>query len=81
MKKVLKQDSETFKKLESLNEFLSIKGIEIYTTVHKGLIFKIGNDYFKYSSEGDICEVLPPFYDGRYILCDKNGNNDFYQEN
>ena len=77
MIKVLRQDSETFKKLESLNEFLTSNGIEIYTSVHNGMIFKIGSNYLKYSSEGDICEVLPPFHDGRYILCDENGNTDF----
>ena len=80
MIKVLKENSETFKNLELLNEFLSSKGIEIYTTAYKGMIFKTGSDYFKYSSEGEICEALPPFYDGRYVLCDENGNTDFYQE-
>jgi len=79
MVKVLKQDSETFKKLESLNEFLTNNGIEIYTTVYKGIIFKAGDSFFKHSSEGDTCEVLPPFYEGKYILCDQNGNTDFYQ--
>jgi hypothetical protein len=80
MLKVLKQDSETFKKLESLNEFLSKNDIEIYITRYQGIIFKTGKQYFKFSSEGDTCEALPPFYDGRYILCDANGNTDFYQE-
>jgi hypothetical protein len=78
MIKVLKQESETFKKLELLNSFLSEQGIEISQTVYNGIIFKHNNNYFKYTSEGEITENLPPFYDGRYILCDVNGNTDFY---
>lgn len=80
MIKVLKEDSETFKKLESLNEFLIKLGVEIQTTVYKGIVLKVGNNYFKYSSDGNSCEVMPPYIDGRYILCDENGNTDFYNE-
>lgn len=80
MVKVLKQDSEIFKKLELLNDFLANNDIEICTTIYKGLILRVGKNYFKHSSEGERCENIPPLYEGRYILCDSNGNTDFYQE-
>ena len=79
MIKVLKEDSETFKKLELLNLFLNEQEIEISQTVYNGIIYKHKNNYFKYTSEGEITDNLPPFYDGRYILCDLNGNTDFYK--
>ena len=78
MIKVLKQDSEKFKKLELLNQFLIDNKIELRQTVYNGIIYKVDKNYFKYTSEGEITENLPQFYDGKYILCDENGNTDFY---
>ena len=72
--KVLKQGSEVFNKLESISVFLENEGIKIRQTQYKGLIFEIENNFFRYNSEGENTDVLPPFFDGRYILCDINGN-------
>jgi len=78
MLKILKQDSETFKKLEAINAFLSEQAVEIHPTVYNGLIFKVDKNYFKYQIEDDCTDQLPPFFEGRYVLCDNNGNTDFY---
>lgn len=74
MIKVLKPNSEVFNKLESVNTFLSDNEIKIHQTQYNGLIFENENNFFRYNSEGENIDVIPPFFDGRYILCDINGN-------
>lgn len=77
--KVLKEDSEYFKKMEGLNQYLEENDIEIHATVYNGLIYKTGEKFYKYDcNNGEYTGSIPPYIEGRYILCDKNGNTDFY---
>lgn len=79
MLKVLKPTSSFFIELENLNKYLSDKGIELHKTVYNGIIYGIGDKFYKYYQEGDYPDILPPFIEGRYIECDENGNIDYYQ--
>lgn len=78
MIKVLKENSEVFRKLELVNSFLNENEIEIHQTTYKGLIFKINDNYYRYQQDDQYADSFPPFIEGRYILCDHNGNTDFY---
>ena len=78
MIKVLKPESKTSKKLENLNQYLIDNKIELYQTVYNGIIYKVGDKYYKYGMEGEYAEILPPPIEGRYIECDENGNTDYY---
>ena len=78
MIRVLRSESETFKKLESLNQYLIDNQIELYQTAYNGIIYKVGDRYYKYGMEGEYTETLPPPIEGRYIECDENGNTDYY---
>ena len=78
MIRVLKPESETSKKLESLNQYLIDNQIELYQTVYNGIIYKVGDKFYKYGMEGQYTETLPPPIEGRYIECDENGNADYY---
>lgn len=76
--KILKTDSENFKKIQELDSYLTEKGIELHTTLYNGIIYKIGDNFYKYGTEGQFEESVPVRFDGNYILCDQNGNTDFY---
>ena len=78
MLRVLKPESETSKKLENLNQYLSDNNIELHQTTYNGIIYKVGDKFYKYGMEGQYTETLPPFLEGRYIECDKYGNTDYY---
>ena len=78
MIRVLKPESKTSKKLESLNQYLIHNQIELYQTVYNGIIYKVGDKFYKYGMEGEYPEILPPLFEGRYIECDENGNTDYY---
>jgi len=78
MKKVLKNNTETFKKLESISIFLDEIKAKIHMSTYNGILFKVDNQFWKYEQEEQYTDVVPPFFDGRYILCDHNGNTDFY---
>lgn len=78
MIKVLKPESKTSKKLENLNQYLIDNKIELYQTVYNGIIYKVGDKYYKYGMEGEYAKILPPPIEGRYIECDENGNTDYY---
>ena len=78
MIRVLKPESETSKKIESLNQYLIDNQIELYQTVYNGIIYKVGDKFYKYGTEGQYTETLPPIFEGRYIECDENGNTDYY---
>lgn len=78
MLRVLKPESETSKKLENLNQYLSDNNIELHQTTYNGIIYKVGDKFYKYGMEGQYTETLPPFLEGRYIECDENGNTDYY---
>lgn len=80
MIRVLKQTSSLFQELEKLNSYLLDKGIELHLTPHNGIIYKIGDYFFKYYQEGKYPDSLPPFIEGKYVECDKWGNTDYYQE-
>lgn len=80
MIKVLNRDTVAFKEFESISKFLEDLNIEIHQTTYNGMIFKRGEEYFKYVSEGSPSDQLPIFFEGRYILCDNNGNTDFYND-
>lgn len=79
IKRVLKTDSETFIKLEELNKYLKDNDLELIMTLYNGILYKTKGHYFKYDQEGDYPEILPPFFDGKYVECDEWGNTDFYQ--
>jgi len=81
MIKVLKSTSANFKELEKLNSYLSEKGIELHQTPYNGIIYKIGDNFYKYYQEGEYPEVLPPYLEGKYVECDLFGNTDYYQKN
>ena len=78
MLRVLKPESETSKKLENLNQYLSDNNIELHQTTYNGIIHKVGDKFYKYGMEGQYTETLPPRLEGRYIECDENGNTDYY---
>ena len=78
--KVLKKDTEHFKKLEDLFIYLNQQGLKLHQTVYNGIIFELDGKFYKYQQENDYAEILPPFYDGRYVLCDHHGNTDFYND-
>ena len=78
MIRVLKPESETSKKIESLNQYLIDNQIELYKTVYNGIIYKVGDKFYKYGMEDQYAETLPPEIEGRYIECDENGNTDYY---
>ena len=78
MLRVLKPESETSKKLENLNQYLSDNNIELLQTTYNGIICKVGDKFYKYGMEGQYTETLPPYLEGRYIECDENGNTDYY---
>lgn len=73
--KVLNSDSETFKVLEEVNGFLNQKGVYIIRGIFDGLIYQIDGEYFRYMyDDNTYCNELPPAYEGRFVLCDYNGN-------
>lgn len=78
MLKILKNNSSNFKELESLNEHLHKKGIELHATIYNGIIYRIKDKFYKYYQEGKYPSSLPPFIEGNYIECDSNGNTDYY---
>jgi hypothetical protein len=78
--KVLKKDTEHFKKLEDLFIYLDQQRMELHQTVYNGIIFKLDDKFYKYDQDGSYPETLPPFSEGRYVLCDHHGNTDFYND-
>ena len=80
MHKILRKDTEFFERLEKLNQYLEENKIEIHQTVYNGVIYKIEEKFYKYGSEGKYTDSLPPWLEGNYILCDENGNTDFYNK-
>ena len=80
MIRVLKKTSIYFQELEKLNNYLLEKGIELHQTPYNGIIYKIGDKFYKYYQEGEYPDSLPPFIDGKYVECDQWGNTDYYQE-
>lgn len=51
MLKILKTTSSNFKELESLNEHLHKKGIELHATIYNGIIYGINDKFYKYYQE------------------------------
>lgn len=78
MEKVLRKSSENFKVLESVNSFLSEKGVTMNHTVNAGIVYGVNGKYYKYSSDGQYPDELPPMIEGRFIECDSFGNTDYY---
>ncbi len=78
MHKILKTESEVYKKIEALNRYLLENNIEIYKTVYNGVIYKIDGKFYKNGIEGEYTDSIPPWLEGNYILCDENGNTDYY---
>lgn len=78
--KILKENTEYFRKFESLQKYLIDNEIELHQTMHNGIIFSTNDKFYKYHQEGgNVPESLPPFEEGRYVECDQNGNVDYYQ--
>ena len=80
MIRVLKEESSTYKELEDFNKYMTDKNIKVQMTPHNGIVYKIRGNYYKYLQEGEYTDVLPPFFDGKYIECDIFGNTDYYQQ-
>jgi hypothetical protein len=78
MLKILKENTENFKKLEELNSYLIDNNITLTKTVYNGIIYGINNKYYKYKQEEDYPETLPPLIEGKYVECDEMGHTDYY---
>lgn len=78
--KKLKKDTTLSKILGGLSSFLDDNNLEIVTSLNGGIFIRYNDMYFKYTTEGIPTEVLPPQFDGVWVLCDEGGNTDFYQE-
>ncbi len=78
--KVLRKDTEHYRKLEDLLVYLEQQGLKLHQTVYNGIIFELDGRFYKYQEDGSYPETLPPFLDGRYVLCDHHGHTDFYND-
>lgn len=75
MAKLLKTESKIAKEFEELFNLLSKKKIVISVSADNALIISKGKANFKYVSEGEASTEFPPVIEGRFVLCDENGND------
>jgi uncharacterized protein with ATP-grasp and redox domains len=75
MAKLLKTESKIAKEFEELFNLLSEKKIVISVSADNTLIISKGKANFKYVSEGEPSTEFPPVIEGRFVLCDENGND------
>lgn len=76
--RILKNDSEQFKKLENLFEFLNNNEISISSGYQGEIIYKINGFYFKYVVESDVMTESPPSIEGKFVLCNEFGNTEYF---